>query len=324
MINKALGMIKISVIVPVFNKGKYVKKAIQSILNQTFTNFELIVIDDGSADNSGDVINEVIHNDKRCIYINRENRGVSFTRNEGIKLAHGEYISFLDADDEYCQDFLFEMVETLKNDGDVAFCGHYFSVGNVIKKAKTEIVGNQFLLFYLLNKCTPNTNSWLISRRFILEEGIFFRDNLNWGEDMIFFSEVLLKAKNIKQCNKFLTIYNMEIDDTSLSLNSVDKIKKDIYWMTEVINMVNNADMQEQYRKKIFGAVNGYRMPGAVIYRLLKNYKTISVQEFLSLYKEYFFIFKRISLINGLRSLKLVLLSILLKLLYLKMRGKAE
>lgn len=319
-----MSMIKVSVIMPVFNKGFCVKKSIQSILNQTFKDFELIIINDGSTDNSGHVINEVIDNDQRCKYINRENRGVSFTRNEGIKLARGEYISFLDADDEYCQNFLLKMIETLQGGGDVAFCGHFFSVGGIVRKAKIEVVENYFLLFYLLNKCTPNTNSWMIRRELILKKGIFFRDNINWGEDMIFFSEILLMAKEIRQCNKFLTIYNLEIDKFSLSSNSVDKIKKDLYWMTELINIIQSSNESERYKSQLVQAINGYRLPCAVVYRLLNNYKKIPDNEFITLYKEYSFILNGFSFINGLRSVKLMLSGIILKFFYFKALGKIK
>lgn len=89
----------ISVVMPCYNNGAYVGQAIESVQNQTYGNWELIIVNDGSTDNSEEVINRYAQADKRIRYINQENRGVSTARNNGVKTATGEYICFLDADD---------------------------------------------------------------------------------------------------------------------------------------------------------------------------------------------------------------------------------
>ena len=89
----------ISVVMPVYNGGVYLKEAIESILNQTYKNFEFIIIDDGSTDNSLSIIKEYAFNDNRIIVVDRENRGLITTLNEGIDLAKGKYIARMDADD---------------------------------------------------------------------------------------------------------------------------------------------------------------------------------------------------------------------------------
>ena len=90
---------KISVIVPVYNTEKYLNKCIDSILSQTFTDFELLLVDDGSTDNSGIICDEYARKDKRVKVFHKENGGVSRARNLGIDNAHGEYLSFIDSDD---------------------------------------------------------------------------------------------------------------------------------------------------------------------------------------------------------------------------------
>ena len=90
---------KVSVIVPIYNADKYLKECIESLLNQTYTNLEIICLNDGSTDSSTKICKELSETDNRIILIEKENTGVSATRNLGLKIASGEYIMFLDADD---------------------------------------------------------------------------------------------------------------------------------------------------------------------------------------------------------------------------------
>lgn len=97
-------MVKISVILTAFNEEKYIRKAIESILNQTLTDFELIVVNDGSNDNTLDIINGF--DDKRIKLINQDNIGPGASRNKALTIAQGEYIMYLDGDDWYSYDAL--------------------------------------------------------------------------------------------------------------------------------------------------------------------------------------------------------------------------
>ena len=90
----------LSVIVPVYNVEKYLSRCIDSILSQTFTDFELILVDDGSPDNCGSICDEYAKKDKRIIVIHQQNRGVSSARNKGLDIARGEYVTFVDSDDQ--------------------------------------------------------------------------------------------------------------------------------------------------------------------------------------------------------------------------------
>ena len=125
-------MPKISVIVPVYNVGRYVEKTIKSILRQTFEDFELILVDDGSTDNSGKICDEYSEKDNRIRVIHKENEGVSSARNTGLDEALGEYIGFVDGDDCIAGD-MYEMLynDIVKNNADIAICGicNYFKGG---------------------------------------------------------------------------------------------------------------------------------------------------------------------------------------------------
>ena len=101
---------KVSIIIPVYNKQKYLKKSIQSILEQTYDNFELIIVNDGSTDNSSEICHNFQKKDKRVRVIDIENNGVSNARNVGISNANGEYIQFIDADDYTANNMLEDLV----------------------------------------------------------------------------------------------------------------------------------------------------------------------------------------------------------------------
>jgi len=104
-------MHKVSIIVPVYNMEKYLRKCLDSLINQTYENIEIIIINDGSTDNSDEIINEYAKKHNNIVYYSKENEGVSLTRNRGLDLATGEYIMFVDSDDYVSSD----IVETLIN-----------------------------------------------------------------------------------------------------------------------------------------------------------------------------------------------------------------
>lgn len=109
---------KVSVIVPVFNKGAYIERCIRSILTQSFPDFELIVVDDGSTDDSMEVVRRI--SDKRLHLIRKPNGGPGSARNAGISACSGDICAFLDADDEWCPDYLKESLKLLEADPSVA------------------------------------------------------------------------------------------------------------------------------------------------------------------------------------------------------------
>ncbi|MFR2551722.1 MAG: glycosyltransferase [Clostridioides difficile] len=119
-------MPKISIIVPVYNVEKYLEKCVRSILAQTFTDFELILVDDGSLDSSGAMCDQFAEQDQRVKVIHKENGGLSDARNAGIELATGEYLGFVDSDD-YIADDMYELLYTniVKEDADLSICGIY-------------------------------------------------------------------------------------------------------------------------------------------------------------------------------------------------------
>lgn len=115
----------VSIIIPVYNCEKYVKKCLESVLGQTYKNIEIIVIDDGSTDRSLDVINRIAQGKANVKVIHQENQGVSVARNRGLENAIGEYISFLDGDDYFGESYIEGLINAAEpNNSDLVICGY--------------------------------------------------------------------------------------------------------------------------------------------------------------------------------------------------------
>lgn len=124
---------KISVIIPVYNVEDYLSKCLQSVINQTYTNLEIILVDDGSTDNSGEICDEFSENDNRIKVIHQKNTGVSQARKIGIDVADGKYIGFVDADDWIEPDMYETLINKMKN-SDIIMSGLFFHMNDAVKK----------------------------------------------------------------------------------------------------------------------------------------------------------------------------------------------
>ena len=140
--------IKVSVIMPVYNAGEYLSRAISDVLSQTLTELELICVDDGSTDNSPKIIKDFAAKDKRVKVIREKNAGPAVARNSGLKSAKGRYVIFLDADDFYEKNLLMELYDTAERDNlDVAVTKFdiYNEERNAFSAPTEELHGNIFV-----------------------------------------------------------------------------------------------------------------------------------------------------------------------------------
>jgi glycosyltransferase involved in cell wall biosynthesis len=204
---------KISVILPVYNGEKYIQKAIESVLNQTFTDFELIVVNDGSTDHTLDIINSF--DDARITIINQSNQGPGAARNNALKIARGQYVMYLDSDDWYHERALeISYNEITKHDADMTFFQMInYNNGEVYENDWFDLktFDESFENRAFSPKETPGSIfdlsvgvcQKIYSREFLnkidakFPEGIFF-------EDMPFFYYVYLKAERISIIKKHL------------------------------------------------------------------------------------------------------------------------
>ena len=235
----------ISVIVPVYNVEKYIKKCIDSIINQTYKNIEIILIDDGSKDNSGKICDEYKEIDKRVFVIHKNNEGVSIARNIGIEMAKGQWISFIDSDDWIEENYLEKMFNTARTkNADVVLCAY-----NRIWKDRVERINftNNKKSYsskeYLINSLNPQTGFGFCHMKLIKSDvikDIRFNQSLKVGEDAFFNIELSNNIKKAVIVEK--NIYNYRFNDNSL----VRKYDKD--YVTKYYNAVNA--MKEYVEKK--------------------------------------------------------------------------
>lgn len=220
--------VKVSVILPVYNVEKYLSKCLESLLNQTLTNIEIICINDGSEDNSAKILNEYQNKDQRIKIINQENHGAGYARNRGIEIARGEYLSFLDADDFFDENMLkLAYNEAIQHNADICIYNSYL-YDNLSKT--TEINNFSIKKRFLpekkvFNRSDINSNifknimgwAWdkLYKKSFILNNQLEFQD-LRTTNDMYFVYSSLLKAGRITILNKPL-YYQRRNVTTSLS-----------------------------------------------------------------------------------------------------------
>lgn len=131
----------VTVVVPVYKVEKYIDKCVESILNQTYSNLEIILVDDGSPDNCGKICDNYIKKDVRIKVVHKENGGLSDARNAGIDIARGKYITFVDSDDYIDSEYVELLYKTIKKDkSDMAISSHkvIYENGTILKKATEE------------------------------------------------------------------------------------------------------------------------------------------------------------------------------------------
>ncbi len=208
-------MSTVSVIVPVYNAEMALNQCVDSVLCQTFKDFELILIDDGSVDNCPCICDEYAQIDPRVMVIHKENQGVSAARNDGLDVASGTYITFVDSDDYVSSNYLSALVEGVKNDFDfvcAAKTNIYSDRQLSDKKPAFELDLTQEIGSSYYNKLAGYTSPWmkLFKREIIMEHNIRFNPAVHYGEDTAFVYEYLSYCKRIKQipdCVYFYRVY---------------------------------------------------------------------------------------------------------------------
>jgi glycosyltransferase involved in cell wall biosynthesis len=172
-------MPKVSVIIPTYNRGIFLKEAIVSVLNQRYQDFELIVIDDGSSD----CTQEIVQKYPRVIYKYQSRSGVSKARNEGIKIAQGEYIAFLDSDDLWDRNKLWRQMEVMKEGWKISYTDEiWLREGVRVNPKKKHRKYSGFIFDKLLPLCIISPSSCMIKRE-VLEDVGYFDETLPVCED---------------------------------------------------------------------------------------------------------------------------------------------
>ena len=219
--------IKISVIMPIYNAGKYLDRAIADVLSQTFTDFELICVDDGSTDNSPKIIKKYAAKDSRVRVIREKNEGPSVARNTGLKSANGKYMMFLDADDFYEKNLLMELYTAAERDNlDIAFTKFdiyndskgSFSLpteephGNIF--APGEVTSKNEHPEYILSSTTGYVWNKLFRATFLKDKALVFDPALHVFEDVCFVCSALSLAERVERIDDTLIHHRVYSDQS--------------------------------------------------------------------------------------------------------------
>ena len=211
----------VSVIVPVYNNEKLLEKCVRSILDQTYNNLEILLVNDGSTDKSIYICNQLKDLDKRIIVIDKLNEGVSITRNRGIEEASGDYLTFVDSDDYIEKDMIEELYNGIQ-DYDLCTC-NYYAVKNNKRVPKSDIeaysIENGEINIYIekMQKqmlfCNPVNK--IYKADIVKKYDIRFPQNIDVGEDYLFNIEYIKYVRKAKYITK--PLYNYVINKGTLS-----------------------------------------------------------------------------------------------------------
>ena len=228
---------KVSIIVPVYKVEKYISRCIESLINQTYTDLEILLIDDGSPDNSGKICEDYATRESRIRVFHNENHGVSYSRNFGIRNATGEAITFVDSDDYIERETIEKMVEHADADM-VALNGYYIDNNGrktVVNSVYSGMYSDEQVLDLIRKKFSKIINeifftgTWgkLYKTNIIKENGIKFADGVTLGEDSIFVINYMLNCNSV-YCEKYIGYNYVRNDDSLTNSSNVDTAD---YWM---------------------------------------------------------------------------------------------
>jgi glycosyltransferase involved in cell wall biosynthesis len=273
---------RFSVIIPLYNKAPYVAKAIGSVLSQTFFDYELIIVDDGSKDKSAEIAAHAIKKQGNCRLLKQENAGVSVARNNGVAASHGDYLCFLDADDWWDSHFLEEMSKLIIEFPDAGIYGTSYTIVNETKhKTRVAPIGVEpgfekgyinYCQVYAKTLAMPLTSISVAIPRPVFDEMHGFPKGINLGEDFLLWIHIALKFK-VAYLNKPLAFYNQDVDAANRSVGRLHKPEEHMLW--------NLTDLEslEQTSKDYKQLIDNLRTYSLLPYYLSSGYRAMTQQE---------------------------------------------
>lgn len=268
---------RFSIIIPLFNKESYVVKAIESVLCQSFREFELIVVDDGSTDDSLSVVRSVL---EKCMIqyrlIHQENAGVSMARNNGVAASGGEYLCFLDADDWWAPTFLEKMNQLILDCPEAGIYGaNYYYVKNgqqsiCVTTAETGYIN--YCRTYAERLQMPLWTGAVCIPRSVFDEFGGFRSHLKLGEDFDLWIRIALKYK-VAFLNEPISFYSQDSDATWRLVGKLHDPQVHMLWNLDYLSQEEKVN--PDYKKLI----DGLRTYSLFPYYLSKQYRNAAKTE---------------------------------------------
>lgn len=250
----------VSVIIPAFNSARFIRQAVESVLNQTYKNIEIIVVNDGSIDNTDEICRSILKEEKRMLYFKKNNTGVSDSRNFGMAHASGEYIMFLDSDDYLPRYAVEVLVKEIKEGGYDAVYGNYMYEYEGkklahIPRVKADEYTYDNIKERLLDDGTLSGilfgNVWgaIYSRRLINQFGIIFNKDIKVNEDGFFNLKYIKHSSNIKVMTEpYIYVYRQWKNSSAILLER----NKELDLATHlIVEYLKEEGEYEEYRKQL-------------------------------------------------------------------------
>ena len=249
-------MTKVSVIVPVYNVEQYLDKCLDSLVNQTLKDIEIIVVNDGSPDNSQQIIDRYKEKYPQIVSLIKENGGQADARNYGMKQARGEYISFVDGDDYVEIDFLEKMYNSTNNDKNIVVCSYLQEWPDKVEKIE-ELNYSSIYEYIAKGQVVPwnklYKKSWLESINITFPMGLLY-------EDVEFFLKVMSNIANIEEISfvdKYLIHYIQRPGSTTYTqskrINNIHEVSKNVSTYYQDLDNKYIQAMQYKLTKSLFG-----------------------------------------------------------------------
>lgn len=273
--NKAVP--KVSVIIPVYNTEKFVKYCLDSIFAQTYPNIELICIDDGSTDGSLAILKSYQKSHKNMKVFHQENKGISATRNFGVKQATGEFIAHADSDDRLRPDYIEKLVTAI-GDNDVVFSGHQKLEGDKLIYQARPIVDSVWAPYKFNQSCSK-----LYRRQFLIDNNISFPVEYQPDEDIFVTMLVLAHTNKVKVIDYIG--YTVYVNPTSVT-HTTNTSKKNRN--TKTLQCLKDIDAKTSFSNNIPVDCRLFLYLKTVVIHLLLQRHILTFSEYYQEYKVYF------------------------------------
>ena len=292
-------MEKVSVIIPVYNVEKYICKCLDSVLNQTYKNIEIILVDDGSLDGSGKICDDYAKKDDRIKVIHKENGGLSSARNAGLDVISGKFVAFFDSDDYVCINLIEEVVAKLKEtEADVCIFSHFTTNGEseiahslpLDKELynKEEIKNSIIPMFIGEKNADEPALQGFVCRQIFKREAIgnlrFRSEREYYAEDVVFDLEFYINANKLSVVNKPFYYYRYVASSLSNKYrkNLFGKLEKLIKFKQEIVEKNNIPDCNERLNRSVFRATLGGILNVKKASELTKKEKKLEINKIVS------------------------------------------
>lgn len=274
---------RFSVIIPLYNKASYIPRALESVFAQTFKDFELVVVDDGSSDDSFSIAKDMIERSPvEHQLIHQDNAGVSLARNNGVAASHGDYICFLDADDWWEPTFLEEMSNLIDEFPEAGiYSTNYTIVNETHHRTRVAQIGVKdgfekgyinYCQVYAATMYMPICTDVACIPRPVFDEMGGFPKGIKLGEDFILWVHIGLKYK-VVFLNKPLAYYNQDVDVTNRGTGKLFKPEENMLWNLTDLEPIEREN--EDYKHLI----DNLRASGLLSYYLSRQYHEVAKQE---------------------------------------------